>query len=317
MDFTHQFLVDEKEGVRVDLFLKRRLPDISRSFIQELIKKDRVLVNGRVKGQDFLLKKGDRVTVNILSPSSLQSTVTAEPIFLNILWEDAHLLVVNKPAGMSTHPGSLGQKGTLVNALLYHCPRLSQVSGILRQGVVHRLDKGTSGVIIIAKDDYVHLALMAQFRKRVVRKTYLALARGKPTQDKGIIEVKIGRSPTTGKKMSREGRFSREAITHYRVLRQWEKWCLLRLNPLTGRTHQIRLHLQSINCFLVGDRLYGGKKWHDFPYPIERPMLHALALGFFHPRSGEWMEVKAPLPSDMKEAISCLVNGESLKKQKT
>jgi 23S rRNA pseudouridine1911/1915/1917 synthase len=160
--------------------------------------------------------------------------------------------------------------------------------------------------MVVAKDDYVHLALAAQFRKRVTQKTYLALARGNPVRDKGMIEAKIGRSPTNGKKMSRGGSLSRNAITRYEVLKRWEDWCLLKLYPLTGRTHQIRLHLQSINCFLVGDSLYGGKRCYDFPCRIERPMLHALTLGFFHPRRGKWMELEAPLPPDIRGAIDCL-----------
>lgn len=305
----YRFLVKEKEGLRIDLFLKRRLPHLSRSFIQKLIQQNKILVNEQSKEQDCLLKKGDRVKINI--PSSSRLTITAEPIPLNVLWEDSYLLVVNKPAGMLTHPATFEQRGTLVNALLYHCAHLSKVGGILRQGIVHRLDKDTSGVLVIAKDDYIHLALTAQFRKRVIQKTYLALARGRPVLEKGTIEVRIGRSPMGGKKMSREGRLSRNAITRYQVLKQWEEWCLLRLHPLTGRTHQIRLHLQSINCFLVGDSLYGGKRWNDFPCRLERLMLHALTLGFFHPNKQKWMEVKAPLPSDMKGAINCLVNGES------
>lgn len=300
----YRFLVKEKEDARIDLFLKRQLPHLSRSFIQKLIQKNKILVNEQTKEQDCLLKKGDRVKINI--PSSSRLTITAEPIPLDVLWEDSYLLVVNKPAGMLTHPATFEQRGTLVNALLYHCTHLSKVGGILRQGIVHRLDKDTSGVLVIAKDDYMHLALTAQFRKRVVQKTYLALARGRPVREKGTIEVRIGRSPMGGKKMSREGRLSRNAITRYQVLKQWEEWCLLRVHPLTGRTHQIRLHLQSINCFLVGDSLYGGKRWRDFPCRIERLMLHALTLGFFHPNKQKWMEVKAPLPSDIKEAISCL-----------
>ena len=259
------------------------------------------------------MRKGDRVKASI--PPSSRAKISAESILLDVLWEDSCLLVVDKPAGMLTHPGTFDQKGTLVNALLHHCLHLSSVGGILRQGIVHRLDRGTSGVMVIAKTNCVHLALAAQFRKRVTQKTYLALARGNPARDKGVIEARIGRSPTNGKKMSRGGSLSRHAITHYEVLKRREDWCLLKLHPLTGRTHQIRLHLQSINCFLVGDSLYGGKRWHDFPCPIERPMLHALTLGFFHPRRGKWLELKAPLPPDMLQAISYLVNGESKNKK--
>ena len=301
---SYSFLVKDEGNSRIDLFLRKQLPHLSRSFIQGLIQKDNILVNEQTKEQDYLLKKGDKVKINIPPPPRLN--ISAEAIGLDILWEDSYILVVNKPAGMLTHPATIEQKGTLVNALLYRCPHLSRVGGILRQGIVHRLDKGTSGVMVIAKDDYIHLALAAQFRKRVTRKIYLALARGNPVRDNGIIEARIGRNPTNGKKMSVEGRLSRDAITRYQVLIQSGDWCLVRLRPLTGRTHQIRVHLQSINCFLVGDSLYGGKRWRSFPCRVERPMLHALTLGFFHPRKGKWMELKAPLPPDMKEAIDCL-----------
>ena len=161
---SYQFLVEEKEKIRTDIFLKKQLPHLSRSFIQKLIKKGKVLVNGEIKEQDYLLEKGDRVRIDI--PSSPQPVITGEPISLDILWEDSYLLVVNKPAGMLTHPVSFKQKNTLVNALLYHCSHLSQVGSVLRQGIVHRLDKDTSGVMVVAKDNYIHLALMAQFRKR-------------------------------------------------------------------------------------------------------------------------------------------------------
>ena len=306
----YSFCVQEEETERIDLFLKRRLPDLSRRSIQELIRKGEVLVNEGNKEQDYVLRKGDRVTVHI--PLAAQASVDAEPIALDILWEDSWLLLVNKPAGILTHPAAFKQKGTLVNALLYHCQNLSSVGGVLRQGIVHRLDKGTSGVMVVAKGDAVHLALAAQFRKRVTQKTYLALARGNPLRDSGTIETQIGRSPTDGRKMVRGGRSSRDAVTHYDVLKRRGDWCLLKLRPLTGRTHQIRLHLQSINCFLVGDSLYGGRRWKDFPCRIARPMLHALRLGFFHPRKGEWMEIEAPLPPDMREATVCLFGTSEL-----
>ena len=302
----YSFSVKGKEGARIDLFLKKQLPHLSRSFIQELIQEDRVLVDEQTKEQDYLLKKGEEVKINVPHPAPPRLNISAEPIVLDVLWEDRSLLVVNKPAGMLSHPATFYQKGTLVNALLHHCPRLSGVAGVLRQGIVHRLDKGTSGVMVVAKDDYTHLALAAQFRKRVTRKIYLALAKGNPVRDKGIVEARIGRSSSNGKKMSIGGRSCREAVTHYQVVRQSGGWCLLRLHPLTGRTHQIRLHLQSINCFLVGDSLYGGKKWEDFPIRAERPMLHALTLGFFHPKKGKWMELEAPLPPDIGKAISYL-----------
>jgi 23S rRNA pseudouridine1911/1915/1917 synthase len=302
---THeQFLVQDEKKVRLDLFLKEQMPRFSRSFIQSLIRKGRVLVNKEVSKQAYVVGKGDRIEVNI--PWLSQPILTPEPIDLDILWEDSSLLVVNKPAGMLVHPGSSGKGGTLVNALLAHCDHLSMVGGVLRPGIVHRLDKNTSGVMVVAKDDPTHLALAAQFRKRIVRKTYLALVRGKPSPSEGTIEAKIGRSPKAGKKMTVEGRYSREAVTTYRMLRQWENWSLLELHPLTGRTHQIRLHLRFINCFLVGDDLYGERRAKDFLYKLTRAMLHAKSLGFFHPRKEEWMEFEAPLPQDMNDAICCL-----------
>lgn len=294
---------DEKK-VRLDLFLKEKMPRFSRSFIQSLISKGKVLVNKETTRPAYLVGKGDLIEVNIPPPA--QPIPTPEPISLEILWEDRYLLVVNKPAGMLVHPVSFRQGGTLVNALLAHCDHLSKVGGVLRPGIVHRLDKNTSGVMVIAKDDPTHLALTAQFRKRIVRKTYLALVRGKPSQNEGIIEANIGRSPKAGKKMTIGGRYSREAVTTYRILRQWKNWSLLELHPLTGRTHQIRLHLRFINCFLVGDSLYATRREKDFPYKLTRTMLHAKSLGFFHPRKEEWMEFEAPLPEDMNEAIRCL-----------
>lgn len=299
-----QFLVQEEKRIRLDLFLKKQMPCFSRSFIQSLIRKGKVFVNKEASKQAYLVEKGDRIEVNI--PSSGQPIPVPEPIPLSILWEDSSLLMINKPAGMLVHPVSPGQGGTLVNALLAHGNHLSKVGGILRQGIVHRLDKDTSGVMVVAKDDPTHLALAAQFRKRIVRKTYLALVRGRPSQNEGTIEAKIGRSPKAGKKMTIEGRYSQEAVTTYRLLRQWENWSLLEIHPLTGRTHQIRLHLHFINCFLLGDVLYASRKGKDFPHKLKRAMLHAKSLGFFHPRKEQWMEFEAPLPQDMNDAICCL-----------
>ncbi len=303
---SQQFLVQDEKKIRLDLFLKEQMPWFSRSFIQSLITKGEVFVNKEVSKRAYLVEKGDRIKVNI--PQLGQAIPTPEPIDLDILGEDSSLLVVNKPAGMLAHPGSSGQGGTLVNALLAHCDRLSKVGGILRQGIVHRLDKDTSGVMVVAKDDLTHLALAAQFRKRIVKKTYLALVRGKPSQSEGTIEAKIGRSPKAGKKMTVEGRYSREAVTNYRMLRQWKNWSLLEIHPLTGRTHQIRLHLRFINCFLVGDNLYGARRGRDFPSKLNRAMLHAKSLGFFHPGKENWVEFEAPLPQDMKDAIWRLEN---------
>lgn len=298
------FTVENKKGERLDLFIKKKFPHLSRSFIQRLIVEGKVFVEGRALKPAYPLKGGEKIRVIFPPPREL--SLRGECICLDILWEDDFLLVVNKPAGMLTHPTRFGQRGTLVNALLFHCPYLSQVGGPLRQGIVHRLDKDTSGLLVIAKDDSTHLALGEEFKRRIVEKVYLALVRGKPPQEEGSIEAQIGRSPRKGIRMSLKGKNPRQARTDYRLLKEWGKWSLLELSPKTGRTHQIRLHLHCINCFLIGDPFYGGKGGRDFPGEVKRGMLHAQKLGFFHPQRKEWMEFEAPLPQDMREAIDYL-----------
>lgn len=304
------FTVGNGEKERLDLFLKKKFSHLSRSFIQKLITKGKVTVEGRILKSAYFLKGGEKIVVTF--PLFLKPLVKAEPISIDVLWEDDFLLVVNKPAGMLTHPTGFGQSGTLVNALLSHCRHLSQIGGELRQGIVHRLDKDTSGLLIVAKDDETHLALISQFKKRIVKKVYIALVRGKPPQAKGNIEAEIGRSYRKGTRMSLRGKNPRKAKTGYQVLKEWGKWSLLKLSPETGRTHQIRLHLHCINCFLIGDSFYGGKKGREFPYKVRRGMLHAQKLSFLHPQRKEWMKFEAPLPQDMKEAINYLNRKEKV-----
>lgn len=301
---AYRFRVEEEKKVRLDLFLRNNLPHLSRSFIQGAIQRGEVRVDGQLREQDYSLQRGQIVTLTLSPPIKIE--VKKEAIPLDILWEDETLMVVNKPAGMLVHPTPRQSEGTLVNALLHHSPRLSMVGGWERQGIVHRLDKDTSGAMVVAKDDYTHLALTSQFRKRVVKKIYLALVQGNPPQDKGRIATRMERSSHGGIKMSVKGRGGREAVTEYKVLKKWENSSLLELHPLTGRTHQIRLHLHFINCYLAGDTLYGGKKKRNFPYPVKRTMLHARVLGFFHPRKRDWMEFTSSIPRDMKEAMEFL-----------
>lgn len=289
------------KGERLDIFLKESFPRFSRNFLQKLIYRGNVTVNKRKEKSSYLLKEGD--ILEVVFPSEEEPSLAPESIPLDILFEDDALMVVNKPPGMVTHPVYPGQKGTLVNALMGHTSSLSGVGGPLRPGIVHRLDKDTSGLLVVAKKDEVHLALSVQFQKREVKKKYLALVRGSPGQNEGIIDFKIGRHGHLWKKMAREGKFAREAITSYTVVKSWGKWSLLELFPLTGRTHQIRVHLKALNCFLIGDSLYGGKPGKDFPLPISRAMLHAKFLGFFHPRRGQWLEFECSPPPDMQQAI--------------
>lgn len=300
----HFHLNVKEGGERLDVFLKKNLSEYSRSFLQKLIRQGKVTVNGEFQKPSYVVEVGHRVGVSI--PPAQEPGVIAQCIKLDILFEDDYLLVVNKNGGMITHPNWEGQKDTLVNALLHHTTKLSRVGGSLRPGIVHRLDKDTSGAIIVAKTDPVHIALSMQFKKREVKKKYIGLTKGKPPYTQGVINAKIGRNPVHRTKMTQDGKFAREAITCYRVLKSWNSWTLLELRPLTGRTHQIRVHLKGINCFLVGDNLYGGKVEPEFPFSVSRCMLHAQFIGFFHPVKKKWMEAEAPIPSDMQEIINYL-----------
>ncbi|MCD6574879.1 RluA family pseudouridine synthase [Candidatus Aerophobetes bacterium] len=300
----HHWVIVEEDGKRLDIFLKEYLSHLSRNFLQKLIQEGNITVNSKVEKPSHPLKRGDEI--NIVIPSSERPALQPEPLPLDIVFEDEHIIVVNKPGGMTVHPVYPGQKGTLVNALLYYTSRLSQAGDPLRPGIVHRLDKDTSGLMVIARTESAHLALSMQFKKREVEKRYLALVRGKPSRVEGVIDVKIGRSIKGGLKMVPEGMFARQAVTCYRVLKSWDKWSLLEVHPVTGRTHQIRVHLKTLNCFLVGDRLYGGKPGRDFPIPVNRAMLHSNLLGFFHPARREWMKFEAFPPQDMEDTINYL-----------
>ena len=305
----------QKSGQRLDVFLKEAFPHLSRNLLQKLIYHGKVTLNKAVtRKPSRVVKGGDDVHISISSTTKVPTTLPLQRLPLNILFEDNYLLVLSKPAGMTTHPVRPEQTDTLVNALLYHTQNLSWVGGPLRPGIVHRLDKDTSGVMVVAKTDLIHLALSAQFRKREVQKKYVALVRGRPSDREGTIDVKIGRNPKKRKKMVQNGKFAREAITHYRVLKSWGGWSLLEVHPLTGRTHQIRVHLKALNCFLIGDRLYGGKPGKDSPFPVNRCMLHAAFLGFFHPVEREWMEFEAPLPQDMETIINYLEKTYAVKR---
>ena len=306
MDKNQFFLVvDEKNrGKRLDIFLKEKFSNLSRNFIQKLILKGNVTVNEMKEKSSHILKEGDKVKVII--PTEQKISILPERLPVDVVWEDEFILVINKPPMMVVHPNFPEQRGTLVNFLLSHSPNLSQIGGPLRPGIVHRLDKDTSGLMLVAKDDTVHLALSMQFKKREVKKRYLALVRGIPRSPEGVIDVRIGRNPVKGIKMMENGKQARDAVTKYRILKSWDRWSLLELFPLTGRTHQIRVHLRTLNCFLLGDRLYGGKMGKDFPLPVKRAMLHAKFLGFFHPKRKEWMEFEVNLPGDMQEIIDYL-----------
>ena len=277
---------------RLDMVLVRHLPALSRSKIQSLVKAGRVLLNGHPVRSSEEIKAGDMLRVEE-EPPKLPSGARPEDIPIEILHEDADLLVVNKPAGMVVHIGAGHEEGTLVNALLHHGGSLSSGSEEHRPGIVHRLDKETSGCIVVAKNDRIHAALSVQFAERQVKKTYLAIIRGTPRHRKGTVDLAIGRHPVQRQKMTpRRPPSGRDAVTDYELLATRENWSLIACMPRTGRTHQIRVHLQHLGHPIVGDPLYG--KRGDFA----RHLLHAWRLQFTHPSTGEILRCEAPLPKD-------------------
>ena len=289
-------------GLRLDRYLTDAT-GLPRSQIQRLIEAGRVLVEGRCPKASSAVLPGQRIRLSIPPPQP--STLTPEPIPLDILYEDTDLLVLNKPAGLVVHPAPGHPGGTLVHALLYHCPDLPGIGEERRPGIVHRLDKETSGVMVVAKTDSAMASLARQFKARRVKKTYIALVHGEVKQVEGRVEAEIGRHERDRKRMAVRTRKGRAAVTTYRVMKRLDGYTLLQLHPETGRTHQIRVHLSSIGHAVVGDKVYGGtreKKFRvsgfGFRVQAERQLLHAWKLGFFHPRTEEWMEFEAPLPAD-------------------
>jgi len=289
-------------GSRLDHFLAIQSDlGLSRSQIARLIKEGQIKVNQEETKASHKLKIGDKITLTIPLPKKLD--VIPEELPLNIMYEDDDLVVVNKARGMTVHPGAGRETGTLVNALLQHCTNLSGIGGVLRPGIVHRLDKDTSGLIVIAKSDLAHQALSKQFKERKVSKKYLALVHGIVKQNEGVVETLIGRHRVKRKKMAVLEAGGKEAITHYRVVERFKQYALVELDLKTGRTHQIRVHMNYLGFPLVGDPIYGKKKE---AFKTAGQLLHAAKLGFTHPRTGEYLEFTAPLPEDMREIIKKL-----------
>jgi 23S rRNA pseudouridine1911/1915/1917 synthase len=292
-------------GLRLDLFLARRLPGRSRAFAAQLIAGGRVTVNDRPQKPGQRLKPGDRVAVVLPAPEPARCL--PEPIPLDILFEDGHVVVLNKPPGLVVHPAPGHCRGTLVNALLHHCPDLGAIGGELRPGIVHRLDKDTSGVLVAAKNAAALEGLARQFKARTVRKGYLALVHGAMSAASGVIRLPIGRHPVDRKRMSTASRRPREAETGWRVRRRFPQASLLELELRTGRTHQIRVHLAAVGRPIVGDPVYGRGKGAGVA--AARQMLHAWRLEFDHPRTGERLSFEAPVPADMAALLEGLGAG--------
>ena len=285
----------ESAGQRLDQFLHTALPEHSRSFLQKLIATGDVRVHGQPAKASYRVRAGDAVTIEIPAPQPLAAL--PEEIPLDVLFEDADLIVINKAAGIVVHPAAGNLEHTLVNALLHHCRgQLAGISGVARPGIVHRLDKGTSGCLVVAKTDMAHQSLVAQFKARQVRKIYRAVCNGLFKKSTGRIETTIGRSTRDRKKMSTQPARGRPALTEYRVLRQHADYALVELTLHTGRTHQIRVHMAHIGHVLLGDVTYG---WRNAKIAVERPLLHAYKLAFTHPRTDKQKEFTAPIPEDM------------------
>ncbi len=287
-------------GVRLDVFLAARLPGCSRSFAGQLVTAERFTVNGNARKPSYRLKMGDVVSGRLPIPQS--SGFQPEPIPLSILYEDPQILVVNKPAGLVVHPAPGHTTGTLVNALLHHCSDLGAIGTEIRPGIVHRLDKDTSGTLVVAKTAVALDHLAGQFKRRTVRKEYLALVHGEMAQPSGSVRLPIGRHPVDRKRMSTVSRKGREAETEWRLLRALGGASLLEVGLRTGRTHQIRVHCAAIGHPILGDPVYGRGRGGERRGP-GRQMLHALRLELDHPRTGERMRFESPMPEDMREVI--------------
>jgi 23S rRNA pseudouridine1911/1915/1917 synthase len=281
-------------GQRLDLFLATQLERLSRTRIQTLIQSGHILLNGKICRARQIIREGDNVLVSEPEPEPV--VLRPEALTVPILFEDEHLLVVNKPAGMTVHPAAGIQSGTLVNALLHHVSNLSSIGGTLRPGMVHRLDKETSGCLVVAKHDVAHLRLSNQFAGRKVQKFYLALCAGRFTKFAGEIIEPIGRHPVHRQKMAIVDH-GRSAHTRYEVIQETNRWALVLCQIYTGRTHQIRVHLHSIGHPVLGDKVYG-KTSSEYG----RQMLHAWRLGFFHPIAENWLEFEAGLPDDFLQS---------------
>ena len=291
-----EYTVEESQsGMRLDKFLTEIYPDQTRSFLQKLVKSGEIKVNGKpVIKAGFVVEGGDQVSASIPTPQAVE--IEAENIPLDILYEDADVLIVNKPKGMVVHPSAGHYSGTLVNAIMYHCAdSLSGINGEIRPGIVHRIDMDTTGALIICKNDAAHVDIAEQIKEHTVTRRYRGIVCGVVKEDEGTIEGAIGRHPTQRKKMAINEKNGKPAITHYKVLQRFAKYTYMEFQLETGRTHQIRVHMASIGHPLLGDELYGNPK-NLAMKGLQGQTLHAMLIGFVHPSTHEYMEFEAPLP---------------------
>lgn len=297
-------ITPDDKGARIDKYLADNIPDVTRSSIVNLIESGSVIVSGKTVAKNYKLRTGDEIEITI--PDPVEYEAKAENIPLDIVYEDSDLLVVNKPKGMVVHPAAGNYEGTLVNALLYHCKdELSGINGVMRPGIVHRIDKNTSGLLIVAKNDKAHKHLAKQIQEHSFTREYEAVVHGNFREDSGTVDAPIGRHHTERKKMTVTDKNSKNAVTHFEVIKRFGKYTHIKCILETGRTHQIRVHMAYIGHPVAGDDVYGVKK-EKMSFPGQ--CLHARKIGFVHPTSGEYLEFSSDLPEYFQKFLSKLNN---------
>lgn len=302
MEARREVISATESGVRLDKYLTGKLPELSRSYLQKLIADGNVMVNQKQVKANYKVLADDCIEIQIPEPES--PDILPEEIPLDILYEDDDILVVNKPKGMVVHPAPGHYSGTLVNAILYHCrENLSGINGILRPGIVHRIDRNTTGSLLICKNDRAHRILAEQLKNHSITRKYHAIVHGNLKEDTGTVNAPIGRHPTDRKKMSTKAANGRRAVTHYKVLKRYGNFTYIECQLETGRTHQIRVHLASIGHPILGDDVYGPARC---PYKLEGQTLHAKVLGIVHPVTGKYIEFDAPLPEYFQSLLENL-----------
>lgn len=302
MEILNYVVSDGQSGIRIDRYLSDSNEDLSRSYIQKLLKEQKVTVQGTFVKANYKVQSGDVITVEV--PDMTEPDILPEDIPLDILYEDEDVLVVNKPKGMVVHPSAGHTTGTLVNAIMAHCKEnLSGINGVLRPGIVHRIDKDTTGALLVCKNDNAHRDLAMQLKEHSIKRRYRAIVVGVIKENEGTIEGPIGRHPVDRKKMAINYKNGKEAVTHYRVLERFPNATYVECRLETGRTHQIRVHMTSIGHPLLGDEVYGSGR---NPYHLQGQTLHAMILGFVHPSTGEYMEFTAPLPEYFEKLLEKL-----------
>lgn len=293
------YIPEEASGQRIDKYLSDLLEGQSRSYLQKLMKEGRVFIQGKPVKSNYKITAGEVVELEI--PDLEEPDICPENIPLDILYEDDDLLVVNKPKGMVVHPSAGHYNGTLVNALMYHCAgKLSGINGVLRPGIVHRIDMDTTGSLVVCKNDFSHISLAEQLKVHSITRKYRAIVHGRLKEEEGTVSAPIGRHPIDRKKMAVNDKNGKEAVTHYRVLERFRQFTYIECQLETGRTHQIRVHMSSLGHPLLGDAVYGPNRC---PYKLQGQTLHAQVLGFLHPRTGAYMEFEAPLPEYFEELL--------------